>query len=269
MKRGGGLHPPRPGWWPPTQRPRAAPGHLIAAGATNSSRREGEPPGLRTSTHLGGTLGFCRTSWRIPFPRHASDRGAVPSAVGGRVGGLPPLFFCGCCGCLFLAFPGWWGEFCGCGALFCRFVAFWWSLSPVQAVVPFIPAHPPPFVWISFGLCFVHVPVAGGRPLPRRGGVPACPGCLFLRPFGGCEVVVGRFFWLGVFGLGGVVSRCPISGSPGCRPCCCLAGGVACLGEVAVWLRVCVTVPHAFFLSPWLAGVGPWAGVGRWAFSCS
>ena len=25
MKRGGGLHPARPDWWPPTERPRATP----------------------------------------------------------------------------------------------------------------------------------------------------------------------------------------------------------------------------------------------------
>ena len=28
MKRGGGLHPARPDWWPPTKRPRATPGGL-------------------------------------------------------------------------------------------------------------------------------------------------------------------------------------------------------------------------------------------------
>ena len=70
MKRGGGLHPARPEWWPPTKRPQAGPGGLIAARVTNVSRREGVLPCLRTSSPLGGTLGAHRTSWRIPFPRH-------------------------------------------------------------------------------------------------------------------------------------------------------------------------------------------------------
>ena len=34
MKRGGDLHPARPDWWPPTKRPRASPGGLIAASVT-------------------------------------------------------------------------------------------------------------------------------------------------------------------------------------------------------------------------------------------
>ena len=38
MKRGGGLHPARPDWLPPTERPRATPGGLIAASVTCLSR---------------------------------------------------------------------------------------------------------------------------------------------------------------------------------------------------------------------------------------
>ena len=71
MKRGGGLHSATPDCWPPTKRPRATPGGLIAAGVTCLSRQEGVPPRLRTSTPLGGPLEVHRTSWRIPFPRHA------------------------------------------------------------------------------------------------------------------------------------------------------------------------------------------------------
>ena len=44
MKRGGGLHPARPDCWPPTKRPRATPGGLLAASVTCLSRREGVPP---------------------------------------------------------------------------------------------------------------------------------------------------------------------------------------------------------------------------------
>ena len=43
----------------------------MAAGVTCLSRQEGVPPCLRTSPPLGGTLEVHRTSWRIPFPRHA------------------------------------------------------------------------------------------------------------------------------------------------------------------------------------------------------
>ena len=71
MKRGGGLHPARPDCWPPTKWPRAIPGGLIAAGVTCLSRREGVPLCLRRSPPLGGALEVQRTSWRIPFPRHA------------------------------------------------------------------------------------------------------------------------------------------------------------------------------------------------------
>ena len=72
LKRGGDLHPARPDLWPPTKRPWAARGGLIVAGVTHLSRREGVPPCLHRSPPLDGTLGVHRTSWRIPFPRHAS-----------------------------------------------------------------------------------------------------------------------------------------------------------------------------------------------------
>ena len=68
VKRGGSLHPARPDCWPPTKRPRATPGGLIAASVTYLSRREAVPPCLRTSPPLGGTLEVHGTSWRIPFP---------------------------------------------------------------------------------------------------------------------------------------------------------------------------------------------------------
>ena len=91
MKRGDGLHPARLDCWPPTKRPRATPGGLIAASVTCLSRREGVPQCLRTSPPLGGTLGVHRTSWRIPFPRHAcmflvlGFRGALVSHAPPRV----------------------------------------------------------------------------------------------------------------------------------------------------------------------------------------
>ena len=71
MKRAGGTDPARPDCWPPTKRPRATPGGLIAASVTCLSRQEGVPRCLRTSPPLGGTLEVHRNSWRIPFPRQA------------------------------------------------------------------------------------------------------------------------------------------------------------------------------------------------------
>ena len=71
VKRGGGFLPARPDWWPPTIRPRATPRGLIAASVTCLSRQDCVPPSLRTFPPLGGTLEVHRTSWRIPFPRHA------------------------------------------------------------------------------------------------------------------------------------------------------------------------------------------------------
>ena len=46
MKRGGGLHPTRPDWWPLTKRPWATGGGLIAASVTYISRRQGVFPCL-------------------------------------------------------------------------------------------------------------------------------------------------------------------------------------------------------------------------------
>ena len=90
MKRRGCLHPARPVWWPPTKRPRAAPGGLIAASVTCLSRWEGVPPCLRTSPPSGGTLGVHWTSWRIPFPRHASGVFLVLGFRGAWVSHAPP-----------------------------------------------------------------------------------------------------------------------------------------------------------------------------------
>ena len=43
----------------------------MAANVTCLSRREGVLSCFRASSPLGGTLVVHRTSWRIPFPRHA------------------------------------------------------------------------------------------------------------------------------------------------------------------------------------------------------
>ena len=53
----GNLHPAGPDWWPPTKRPRASPGGLIAASVMYFPRQEAVRPCWRTSPPLGGTLG--------------------------------------------------------------------------------------------------------------------------------------------------------------------------------------------------------------------
>ena len=149
MKRGGGLHPARPGCWPPTKQPRATPGGLIAASVTCLSRREGVSPCLRTSSPLGGTLGVHRTSWRIPFPRHAcmflvlGFRGAWVSHAPPRVpkqrwpqdAALPPVS-----GSCLAGSPAWHGlpQCPGCG----HWVSYCWLAfvvgSGLRLVVGFV-----------------------------------------------------------------------------------------------------------------------------------
>ena len=175
MKRGGGLHPARPDCWPPTKRPRATPGGLMAAGVTCLSRREGVPLSLHTSPPVGETLEVHRTSWRIPFPRHACTflvlgfRGAWVSHAPPRVPkqcrrwdeALPPVS-----GSRLAGSPAWHGlpQCPGCGhwvSYCCAVFVFgsglrlgvgfvnpaspgwglWWvCLGTVCGVVPLLPA---------------------------------------------------------------------------------------------------------------------------------
>ena len=71
MKRGGSLVPARPDWWPPTKRPRATPGGLIAASVTACHAGRVGPRACTRPLLWAETLGVHRTSWRIPLPRHA------------------------------------------------------------------------------------------------------------------------------------------------------------------------------------------------------
>ena len=190
MKRGGGLHPARPDCWPPTKRPRATLGGLIAASVTCLSRREGLPPCLRTSPHLGGTLEDHRTSWRIPFPRHAcmflvlGFRGAWVSHAPPRVpkqrrpqdAALPPVS-----GSRLAGSPAWHGllQCLGCGhwvSYCCAAFVFgsgwrlgvgfvnpaspgwglgWVCLGTVCGVVPLVSAVCGVRGWASVSACFL------------------------------------------------------------------------------------------------------------------
>ena len=204
MKRGGGLLPARPHCWPPTKRPRATPGGLIAASLTCLSRREGVPPCLRTSPPLGGTLEVLRTSWRIPFPRHACTllvlgfRGAWVSHAPPRVpkqrrpwdAALPPVS-----GSRLAGSPTWHGlpQCPGCGhwvSYCCAAFVFgsgwrlgvgfvnpassgsglgWVCLGTVCGVVPLVLAVCGVRGWASVSACLWDVCGFVGAPLaPRR-----------------------------------------------------------------------------------------------------
>ena len=210
MKRGGGLLPARPDCWPPTKRPRATQGGLFAASVTCLSRREGVPPCLRTSTPLGGTLEVHRTSWRIPFPRHACTflvlgfRGAWVSHAPPRVpkqrrpwdAALPPVSRSRLAGS-----PAWHGlpQCPGCGhwvSYWCAAFVFgsgwrlgvgfvnpaspgwglgWVCLGRVCGVVPLVSAVCGVHGWASVLACFWDVCGFVGAPLaPLPFPVPAC-----------------------------------------------------------------------------------------------
>ena len=204
MKMGGGLLPARPDCWPPTKRPRATPGGLIAASVTCLSRREGVPPCLRTSPPLGGTLGVHRTSWHIPFPRractflvlgfrgawvsHAPPRvpkqrrpedAALPPGSGSRLAGSPAwhgLPQCPGCGhwvsycCVVFVFGSGWRL----GAGFVNPASPGWGLGwvclgMVCGVVPLVSAVCGVRGWASVSACFWDVCGSVGAPLaPRR-----------------------------------------------------------------------------------------------------
>ena len=225
-------------------------------------------PVWRPFFHLGG----CPS---LPLPGgDAACAGGLCGCRRVRCFPLPPLFFAGVVG-VCSGLPGGdpssvvGGGVCGCGSPFCRVVVHRWLLSPVPGVVPFLPA-PPPFVCFFFSQSLLCLRFPGRwRSSSPAGFVPACPGYLFLRPIGGCVVVVGSLFWLGVVGMGGLVSECPIGGSRGRRPCRRLARAVACLCGMGAWPCRCVAVPPVFLCSPWPAGVHSWGGEGRSAVSCS
>ena len=181
---------------------------------------------------LAGMLGRVPSCPRSPRTLPLPGGGACGEGLcGGRRGrGLPPppLFF--------------WSSWLRGGGLLVWFSAPSCCGSVVVAVAcfglgPLVPRFPYPlrsgFVF-SFFFCCVRDRVAGGLPLLRRGCAPACPGCFFFRPFSYCVVVVGRCFWLGIFGPGGVVPQRPIGGYRGCCLWCCLAGGMLASVE---WVR--------------------------------
>ena len=78
LKRAGGLHSARPGWWPRRKGPGAAPGGLIPASVTHLARREGVPPwaeplgftGLPGVSRSEGMQTVC--SWYLGVARSAS-----------------------------------------------------------------------------------------------------------------------------------------------------------------------------------------------------
>ena len=207
MKRGGGLLPARTDCWPPTKRPRATPGGLIAASVTCLSRREGVPPCLRTSPPLGGTLGVFFLGFVVPVP---------PSPF--FQAGLVALFFFFLfflslfpvvrCYWLGVAGFGWVVRLCLCGGppffFFFFFFFFlgggpgrlwccWRVVGRLWAV--FVPFPLPPSFFFFF--------LGGGLPVPPSAFpglahalacIQCClPGCCFqLRSVWPCSGPMGR-----------------------------------------------------------------------------
>ena len=197
---------------------------------------------------------YCARSFRFPPPPAAA--GCAVGLCGGRRGrGFPPLSF-------FFGLPG-----CGGGSVgvVVRPVVLWlcggrrrlsrswasWSRPP-----------PPPFVWVSSVLFFFSCPCGRSLATSPVGCVSACPSCPFLRPFGGCVVVLGRCFWLGVIGLGRVVRRCSLAGPLGVVFGVAWLGGLPASCGVGARLRGCVTASTLFLLSRWPAGARSWLGGG-------
>ena len=82
MKRGGGLHPARPDWWPPTKRPQATPGGLIAASVTNLPRLEGVPRCLRKSPSFGPCfMTFCGPTALLCVAPHPGEASAASAQM--------------------------------------------------------------------------------------------------------------------------------------------------------------------------------------------
>ena len=176
----------------------------MATSVTCLSRQEGVPPCLRTSPPLGGTLEVHRTSWRIPFPRHACTflvlgfRGAWVSHAPPRVrkqrrpwdAALPPVS-----GSRLAGSPAWHGlpQCPGCGhwlSYCCAAFVFgsglrlgvgfgnpvspgwglgWVCLGTVCGVVPLVSTVCGVRCWASFSACLWDVCGFVRAPLaPRR-----------------------------------------------------------------------------------------------------
>ena len=265
MKRGGGLLPARPDCWPPTKRPRATPGGLIAASVTCLSRREGVPPCLRTSPPLGGTLGVHRTSWRIPFPRractflvlgfrgawvsHAPPRvpkqrrpwdAALPPVSGSRLAGspawhgLPQCPGCGHCVsycCVAFVFGSGWRL----GAGFVNPASPGWGLGwvclgTVCGVVPLVSAVCGVRGWASVSACFWDVCGFVGAPLAPR------------------HFRFRRAVWACVLGPGLACAQPFLAGLSGCVFCALV------FSFLFFFFGLCGPCPSIPFLSGWAGG---------------
>ena len=282
MKRGGGLLPARPDCWPPTKRPRATPGGLIAASVTCLSRREGVPPCLRTSPPLGGTLEVHRTSWRIPFPRHACTflvlgfRGAWVSHAPPRVpkqrrpqdAALPPVSRFRWAGS-----PAWhglpqcpgcwhWVSYCCAAFVF----GSGWRLG-VGFVNPASPGWG--LGWVCLGtVCGVVPLVSAVCGVRGWASVPACfwDVCGFVgAPLAPCRFRFRRAVWACVLGPGLGCAQPFLAGLSGC---------VFCAFVFSFFFPVpgfVVPVPPSPFFRVWLVALffffsfpcpfSPWAAV--------
>ena len=158
MKRGGGLHPARPDWWPPTKRPRATLGGLITASVMYLSRQEGVPLCLRTSPPFGRNPRDSPDFLAYPVPKacmHVLGTWMLTCLGVARSASSPKAAKVLICGLT----PGLWVTF---GRVTCMAraasVAGLWSLgflpsSGARLVFGVRPPLAPPDLAFGFGTC--------------------------------------------------------------------------------------------------------------------
>ena len=232
------------------------------------SRREGVPLCLRTSPPLGRTLEVHRTSWRIPFPRHACTflvlgfRGAcvshapprVPKQRGPWDAALPPVS-----GSRLAGSPAWHGlpQCPGCGHWVSYCCAAFVFGSGMRLGVGFVnPASPGwGLGWVCLGTVCGVVPlvyaVCGVR---GWGSVSAClwDVCGFARaPLAPRCFWFWRAVWACVLGPGLGCAQPFLAGLSGCVFCAFFPlffAGCPCPGSCGP----CRPIP---FLSGWAASI--------------
>ena len=194
--------------------------------------------------------------------------------VGVAVGGVPPPSFLPMLWVFVPGLPGGVPLSVVRGGLwvmsrFCRVVVHWWSLFPVLAVVPLVPAPPPAFVHTFFAVLLCLRPPGRWPASSPAGLFPSVCGVSF-PPAHWC--LLGRCEPASLAGRC-MAGRCGLSVSYRWVPCATLmvspGWGVACLGEMGAPLCGRVAVPPAFVSNPSLADLSSWGGEGRSAVYCS